>query len=97
MQNPYLADFYHGWLIEITQIESGFQNVCYSPTRERLSDYFIYSSDFHAIVAARKTINKYMTRHVLSSFMRELYELDKLSFDEWRLLNQSLFSAIATF
>lgn len=97
MENSYLIDFYHGWLIEIRQFEGGFQHLCYSPTRERLSDSSTYDSDFQAIAAARKIINKYITRHVLASFTRELYELDKLSFDEWRSLNQSLFSAIATF
>lgn len=97
MQNPCLADFYHGWLIEVNLAESGFQSVCYSPARERLSDYVIYSTDFQAIAAAKKIINKYIARHVLANFIRELYELEKLSFEEWRSLNQSLLSAIAAF
>ncbi|MDX2214421.1 MAG: hypothetical protein SFY66_14110 [Oculatellaceae cyanobacterium bins.114] len=96
MQNSYLADFYHGWLIEVMQTENGFQSICYSPARERLSDYSTYSNDFQALAAAKKIINKYVARHVLTSFIRELYELEKLDFEEWRSLNQSLINAIAT-
>lgn len=90
MNNSCLADFYHGWIIEVSQQDEGFRSVCYSPSRQRLSDYVTYASDFQALSASKRLINQHFVRHALSSLLRELYEADSLDFDEWRSLNQSL-------
>jgi hypothetical protein len=90
MQNPHSADFYHGWIIEVTHENGRFTAACYSPSRERFIDYSTHPSDVHAFSAAKRGINRYLARHALSSFCRELYELGQLEFEEWRLLQQSL-------
>jgi hypothetical protein len=90
MQNPYFTDFYHGWIIEVAQTNGRFSSTCYSPSRERFSDDNAHASDFQAVSAAKRRINLYLAYHALSSFFRELYELDQLSFEEWRSLQQSL-------
>jgi hypothetical protein len=94
MEEPCLADFYHGWLIEVRCEESGFRSVCYSPSRQRLSDYTSHPSDFQALSAAKRLIDKNVTRYLLASFLRDRYELGQLSFEEWRSLNQSLNATI---
>lgn len=90
MKNVYSADFYQGWLIEIIQVEEGFQSICYSPCWEKLSSLLISVSDFEAISVARKHINQYGACYSLALILRELYETDQLSFEEWRSLQQSL-------
>jgi hypothetical protein len=90
MHDSHSADFYHGWIIEIVQEDGGFKSTCYSPSRERYSDYVLHPSDADALVSARHGIDRYVVRHQLASFLRELYEVEKISFDEWRLLNRSL-------
>lgn len=88
--NVYSADFYQGWLIEIIQREEGFSSICYSPCWERLSSPLICPSDFEAISMARQYINQYGACYSLALVLRELYEADGLSFEEWRSLQQSL-------
>jgi hypothetical protein len=90
MNNTYLSDFYHGWLIEITSFNGGFEVLCYSPCREKIQDYVTAGSEFEAMQAAKQGINWYLACHALSSFLREHYEADCLSFEEWRSLHQSL-------
>ncbi|NJR64968.1 MAG: hypothetical protein HC772_06060 [Leptolyngbyaceae cyanobacterium CRU_2_3] len=90
MNDTYLSDFYHGWLIEITSTESGFEGTCYSPCRKKVQDYATHKSDFEAMQAAKQAIDWYMACQSLSSFLREQYESDRLSFEEWQSLDQSL-------
>jgi hypothetical protein len=90
MKDPCLADFYHGWIIEISSGDEGFKSICYSPCRQRLTDYKIYPSDIEALIAAKRLINRHLACHSMSAFLRDAYESGKLSFDEWRSLNQSL-------
>lgn len=90
MSNPCLADFYHGWIIEIMYDSGGYKNMCYSPCRQRLSDFQSYPDDFQALAAAKQLINQQLVRYVLQGFLREMYESGRLEFEEWRSLNQSL-------
>jgi hypothetical protein len=95
MKNVYSADFYQGWLIEIIQVEEGFQSVCYSPCWEKFSSLLICNSDLEAISVARKHINQYGACYSLAVVLRELYETEQLSFEEWRSLQQSLQQSLA--
>lgn len=77
-------------MIEVTQDDEGYKTMCYSPSRQRLSDYKHYPTDFTALSAAKWLIGEHFARHLLNGFLRDMYELGKLEFDEWRSLNQSL-------
>ncbi|HEY9628583.1 MAG TPA: hypothetical protein V6C84_14875 [Coleofasciculaceae cyanobacterium] len=90
MNDARLSDFYRGWLIEITPIELGFQMVCYSPCREKIKDMTTYSSEIEALRVAKHTINGYAACQAISIFLRESFEADRLCFEEWRSLHQSL-------
>jgi hypothetical protein len=90
MQKLHVADFYHGWIIEVAHENGLFTTACYSPSRERFIDYSTHPSDIHALRAAKQGINRYLACHALSSFCRELYELGQLPFEEWRSLQNSL-------
>ncbi|HEY9641957.1 MAG TPA: hypothetical protein V6C57_15830 [Coleofasciculaceae cyanobacterium] len=94
MNDTSLSDFYHGWLIEITASEGGFEVLCYSPCREKIQDYVTTGSDFEAMQAAKQIIDWYLACYTLSSFLREHYEADCLSFEEWRSLHQSLLATL---
>ena len=94
--NVYSADFYQGWLIEVIQVEEGFRSICYSPCWEMLNSPLICASDFEAIGVARQHINQYGACYSIALVLRELYEDDRLSFEEWRLLQQSLANTIKT-
>jgi hypothetical protein len=93
MQDLYLSDFYRGWSIEVTKQEQGFVITCYSPARQRLSDGSAYPHDFQALRAAKQVINHHLGCLSIANVIRELYELDKLSFQEWRSLQHSIFSS----
>ncbi|MBE9178317.1 hypothetical protein IQ268_06915 [Oculatella sp. LEGE 06141] len=96
MLDPQLSDFYRGWSIEVVKQENGFSSTCYSPSRERISNSTVYLYDFHAINAAKQAINEHLTCKLLASFVRELYEVDRISFQEWRSLHQSIFETLST-
>ena len=40
--------------------------------------------------AAEQIINQYTACHALIQLLRELYEMNKLNFEDWRSLQQSL-------
>jgi hypothetical protein len=94
MQDPYSADFYRGWIIEVSQEHQGFILVCYSPSRQRLRDYEVYETEFQALRAAKRMINYHIARDTMMRATRELYEVGQLSFDEWRSLHHSLAKAV---
>jgi len=97
MHHSYLADFHRGWIIEVVRDGDGFRSTCYSSAREHFSDNTIYPSESQAIGTAKRTIDRYIACYLLSSFLRDMYELGNLSFEEWSTLNQSLMKgAIAT-
>jgi hypothetical protein len=90
MKNIYLADFYQGWLIEVVETEEGFKSSCYSPCWEKFVSKTICSSEFEAVCLARMHINYCGACYALIGFLRELYESDRLTFDQWKLLQQSV-------
>lgn len=96
MRNVYSADFYQGWLIEIIQIEEGFRCICYSPCWEKFSSPLICASDFAAIAIAKQHIDQYYACYAINLVLRQLYETDRLSFEEWRSLQQSLTATLKT-
>lgn len=93
MNGSCLNDFYHGWLIELIETKAGFSSVCSSSTREKLVDAIFYTTEREAICAAKEAINWWMTCRALSNMMRELYEGEHLSFEDWQALHQSLKNA----
>jgi hypothetical protein len=90
MKNIYLRDFYQGWLIEVIQNEEGFTSNCYSPCWEKLMSQIACSSEFEAIDAAKRRIRYCEACYALIGFLRELYENNCLTFDEWNLLQKSV-------
>jgi hypothetical protein len=87
---PELTEFHRGWMIEITQTEGRFQTICYSPNGSRLHDRRCYSSCTAAWQAAIELIDQCFVRIALKRFLREQYEIEQLSFEEWQQLHQSL-------
>lgn len=94
MEDTSLIDFYQDWLIKVAQEEGGFTMTCYSPSRQQLSDRTLHPHNFEALRAARQLIDQQVVCYSLATLLRDWYESDLLSFDEWRLLNQSLFTLI---
>ena len=102
MGGSYLTDFYHGWLIEVlpigvSQNEPSFEVVCYSPCREKVCNDQIYLSAFEAMKAAKQVINWHVACQLLRDVLRQFYEADRLEFEEWRSLHQSLTEAAKAF
>lgn len=94
MHNECLTDFYRGWMIEIVRQDIGFQSVCYSPSRQRLDDDVMYSREFLALNAGRALVDLHLACQQFSGVLRELYESEKLEFEEWRSLTQSIVEAV---
>jgi hypothetical protein len=98
MDSGYLIDFYHGWLIEVLPLgvsknEFGFEVICYSPCREKVGNDQVYRSAFEAMKAAKQVINWHVACQLLRDILRQFYEADRLEFEEWRSLHQSLAAA----
>lgn len=94
MNGSHLVDFYQGWLIEVVHIEGRFSSICYSPCREKLSSHSTHPSDFGALNAAKRIIDQYSACYSLTLALRDLYETDRIGFEEWRSLQQSLTDAM---
>jgi hypothetical protein len=94
MHTDDLTDFYRGWMIEIVQQNNGFQSVCHSPARQRLDDDVMYSREFLALNAGRALVDLHLACQQFSGVLRELYELEKLDFEEWRSLTESIVDAV---
>lgn len=94
MNGSHLVDFYQGWLIEVVQIEGRFSSTCYSPCREKLSSHTTHPSDFGAFNAAKRVIDHYGACYSLTLALRDLYETERIGFEEWRSLQQSLTNAM---
>lgn len=88
--NVYLTDFYQDWLIEVVQIEGGFSSICYSPYWEQIKDDDIYPSLLEAMRAAKQEIDRHVACHSLIHLLRELYEAQRLEFEEWQSLSHFL-------
>ncbi|MFM7428122.1 MAG: hypothetical protein ACKO7W_24520 [Elainella sp.] len=90
MKGSCLIDFYHDWSIEVEPKEQGFGAICYSPYRKRLVLDRSYASDVEALQAAKQKINEALARMALAAVVREFYETQQLSFEEWNSLHQNL-------
>jgi hypothetical protein len=93
MKGSCLIDFYHDWSIEVEPAEQGFGATCYSPYRKRLVLDQHYASDVEALQAAKQKINERVARSALTAVVREFYETEQLSFEEWNLLHHGLNAA----
>lgn len=93
MKGSCLIDFYHDWSIEVEPMEQGFGAICYSPYRKRLVLDQSFASDAEALQAAKQKINERLARTALSTVVREFYETQQLSFEEWTSLHQDLNAA----
>ncbi|WP_448597830.1 hypothetical protein [Thermoleptolyngbya sp.] len=94
MNSACLTDFYRGWMIEVVPQGIGYTSVCYSPSRQRIDDDVLYSRDFLALNAGKALVDLYLACQQFSSVLRELYESDKLEYEEWRSLSQSITDTI---
>ncbi|WP_421657734.1 hypothetical protein [Leptothermofonsia sp. ETS-13] len=90
MQKDVLVDFYRAWMIQVVQVEAGFQGICQSPRGERMSDNILYLHKQTAWQAAIDLIDHYYACYEIKQFLREGYESGWLGFDEWQQLNQAL-------
>lgn len=95
MKREPLVSFYRGWLIEVRPCEAGFYPICYSPHHTQFSLVTAYPVPQSAIIAARRQINRYGAGYSLSLWLQEQYEADRVSFEDWRLLQQSLTEAVS--
>lgn len=85
-----ITDFHGGWLIEVHQVEGQFQALCRSANRAELGDRKFYLQPLQAHQAAIRLIDDFFARFATKQALRELFEADKLSFDEWQALANSL-------
>lgn len=90
MLNNKLIDFYRGWMIEIENVENGFQSFYHSPDGEKLSDGTTYLHLPSAKQSAIQLIDQFFACYALSEFLREAYELSLLSIAEWQRMNEPL-------
>ncbi|MBE9098696.1 hypothetical protein [Vacuolonema iberomarrocanum] len=91
MQSEQSSDFYHGWVIEVVADKDGYHSICYSSSRKRLHCKQAYAHQSEAMRAGRALINYYSACSQLGQFLCELYQSDRISLEEWRSLNCSLF------
>lgn len=91
MQSEQSSDFYRGWVIEVVADNGGYRSTCYSSSRKRLHCKKAYAHQDEAMRAGRVLINHYSACSQLGRFLRELYQSDRISLEEWRSLNCSLF------
>jgi len=85
-----IADFHCGWLIEVYQLEGGYQSWCTSPNGYQLSDRNFYAQPLQAQQAAIQLIDRLCVSFAIKQALREQFEANKLSFDEWQALTNSL-------
>ncbi len=85
-----LVEFYRGWMIEVTAAESGLQLCCRSPLGEKLEDSMGHQDCQLAMAIAFRLIDHFFACQSLRQVLREMYEAESLSFEEWHQLGRSL-------
>ncbi len=85
-----MNDFYRGWMIEVKSFGTQFQFVCCSPTGEAVTDGQAYMTELAALRAGFLSVDQFLACSMLRTFLREMFEADRLEFAEWKQLNQSL-------
>lgn len=81
-------------MIEVVTQGVGYTSVCYSSLRQRIDDDVVYSRDFLALNAGKTLVDLHLACQQFSGVLRELYESEKLEYEEWRSLNQSITDAV---
>ncbi|MEX0268078.1 hypothetical protein AB3R30_02945 [Leptolyngbyaceae cyanobacterium UHCC 1019] len=85
-----LIEFHRGWMIEVSVIEDGLRLCCRSPLREKLVDPIAYQNYQLAMTAAIQLIDQLFACQSLRQVLREFYEAEYLTFEEWQQLGRSL-------
>ncbi|MGG6294811.1 hypothetical protein ACQ4M4_10325 [Leptolyngbya sp. AN02str] len=92
MHEPCFREFYRGWMIEIELEADAYRGVGYSPARLCLSTERLYTNELLAISTLKGLIDRHIACRQVSLLLRDLYESEKIAFDEWRSLTHSLAS-----
>lgn len=85
-----LIEFHQGWMIEVIAAEAGFRLCCRSPLGEKLADPTVYQNHQLAMAKAIQLLDQFFACQALRQVLRELYEAEKISFEEWQQLGRSL-------
>lgn len=85
-----LIEFYQGWMIEVTAIDREFQVCCRSSCGEKWVDPTVYQNHQIAMTTAIGLIDQFFACQSLRQVLREIYEAETLSFEEWQQLGRSL-------
>jgi hypothetical protein len=85
-----MTEFYQGWMVELSVVEAQFQFTCTSLTGENLTNSTFYPNQLSALRAAFALIDQFLACHALRLIIRENFESNTLSFEDWQNLNQSL-------
>jgi len=85
-----ITDFHRGWLIEVQRLADGFQALCISSSGMEFSDRILYAQPLQAQQKAIQLINHFFASSALKQILRELFEAEKLNFEEWQTLSASL-------
>ncbi len=85
-----MTDFYRGWMIEIRTVGTQFQFVCHSPSGEKLGDEQLYPTELSALRAGFFSVDQFLACAAIRTWLRDLFEADRLEFAEWKQLSQSL-------
>ncbi|MDX2228320.1 MAG: hypothetical protein NW220_01690 [Leptolyngbyaceae cyanobacterium bins.349] len=90
IQGVTMTEFYQGWMIQLVVAEAQFQFICSSPTGEELTNTTVYPNQLNAFRAAFTLIDRLLACYALRLVLREIFEANTLSFEEWEKLNQFL-------
>jgi hypothetical protein len=85
-----LQEFYRGWMIEVEADTAGYRGVGYSPSRFCLNTGQSYATEMQAVSLLKGLIDRHIACCQVSLLLRDLYESEKIAFDEWRSLTHSL-------
>lgn len=77
-------------MIEVTATESGLRLCCRSPLGEKLVNPTVYHNHRIALTTAVQVINQFFACQSLRQVLREVYEAEGLSFEEWKQMGRSL-------
>lgn len=86
---------YHGWLIEIIQMPTGYLFQCWMPDEKTgFSDRQIYPTFVQALTAAKKRADLEAVSLALIRFLKQSYQWCNLSSDEYKALEKSIFNFV---
>lgn len=85
-----LIEFHRGWMVEVTLTDNGLRLCCRSPFGETLTDPSLYQNHQVALITAIQVIDQFFACQSLRQMLREFYEAEILTFEEWQRLGRSL-------